>query len=61
MIGTSVVILFIAILWRYQDSDHVRLVTDYVTGQFENMRDRFESKGLLVRNVLNKFYNREDT
>ncbi|XP_068735076.1 transmembrane and coiled-coil domain protein 3-like isoform X1 [Montipora capricornis] len=61
VIGTSVVILFIAILWRYQDSDHVRLVTDYVTGQFENMRDRFESKGLLVRNVLNKFYNREGT
>lgn len=61
MIITSMVILFIAVLWRYQDSDNVRFVTEYVNGQFVKIGDRFKSKGLLVRTYLKKFYNREDT
>lgn len=61
MIITSIVILFIAVLWRYQDNDNVRFVTEYVNGQFAKIGDRFESKGLPLRTLLNKFYNREDT
>ena len=61
MIITSMVILFIAVLWRYQDSDNVRFVTEYVNGQFVKIGDRFKSKGLIVRTYLRKFYNREDT
>lgn len=61
MIITSMVILFIAVLWRYQDSDNVRFVTEYVNGQFVKIGDRFKSKGLIVRTYLKKFYNREDT
>ena len=61
MIITSMVILFIAVLWRYQDSDNVRFVTEYVNGQFVKIGDRFKSKGLVVRTYLKKFYNREDT
>ena len=61
MIITSMVILFIAVLWRYQDSDNVRFVAEYVNGQFVKIGDRFKSKGLIVRTYLKKFYNREDT
>lgn len=61
MIITSMVILFIAVLWRYQESDNVRFVTEYVNGQFVKIGDRFKSKGLIVRTYLKKFYNREDT
>lgn len=61
MIIRSMVILFIAVLWRYQDSDNVRFVTEYVNGQFVKIGDRFKSKGLIVRTYLKKFYNREDT
>lgn len=61
MIITSMVILFIAVLWRYQDSDNVRFVTEYVNGQFVKIGDRFKSKGLIMRTYLKKFYNREDT
>lgn len=59
LIVTSVVILIIAVLWRYQESDNVRLVVDCVTGHLSVLRDRFISLGIPLQNFVNKIYHRE--
>ena len=58
---TSVIILIVAVLWRYQESDNVRLVTDYVTGQFIVMREKFISLGIPLQNFLKRINGREKT
>lgn len=58
---TSVIILIVAVLWRYQESDNVRLVTDYVTGQFIVMREKFISLGIPLKNFLKRINGREKT
>lgn len=61
LIVTSVVVVIFAVLWRYQESHNVRLVTDYVTGQFSSIRDRVTSLGIPLQNLVKKIYNREKT
>ncbi|KAJ7389095.1 Transmembrane and coiled-coil domains protein 2 [Desmophyllum pertusum] len=61
IVVTSVVILIVAVLWRYQESDNVRLVMDSVTGQFTVMRDRVISLGIPLQNVVKKIYKRYKT
>ena len=61
IVVTSVVILIVAVLWRYQESDNVRLVMDSVTGQFTVMRDRVISLGIPLQNVVKKIYKRYNT
>ena len=58
---TSVVVVIFAVLWRYQESHNVRLVTDYVTGQFSSIRDRVTSLGIPLQNFMKKIYNKEKT
>ena len=58
IVVTSVVILILAILWRYQESDNVRLVMDSVTGQVTIMRDRVISLGTPLQNFMQKIYQR---
>ena len=58
IVVTSVVILILAILWRYQESDNVRLVMDSVTGHVTIMRDRIISLGTPLQNFMQKIYQR---
>lgn len=59
IVVTSVVILILAILWRYQESDNVRLVMDSVTGHFTVMRERVISLGTPLQNFVQKIYQRD--
>lgn len=59
IVVTSVVILILAVLWRYQESDNVRLVMDSVTGHVTTMRDRIISLGTPVQNFVQKIYQRD--
>jgi len=59
IVVTSVVILILAILWRYQESDNVRLVMDSVTGYFTLMRERVISLGTPLQNFVEKIYQRD--
>ncbi|XP_078384307.1 transmembrane and coiled-coil domain protein 3-like isoform X2 [Oculina patagonica] len=56
---TSVVILTLAVLWRYQESDNVRLAMDSVTGQFTIVKDRVMSLGIPLQNFVQKIYKRD--
>lgn len=56
---TSVVILTVAILWRYQESDNVRFVMDSVTGQFTMIRERLASLVFPLVNFVRKIYQRD--
>lgn len=58
IVVTSVVILILAILWRYQESDNVRLVMDSVTGHVTIIRDRVISLGTPLQNFMQKIYQR---
>ena len=56
---TSLLILIIAILWRYQESDNVRLVVECVTGHLALMRDKFVSLGIPFQNFANRLFHRQ--
>nr|XP_058966422.1 transmembrane and coiled-coil domains protein 1-like isoform X2 [Pocillopora verrucosa] len=56
---TSVVILTVAILWRYQESDNVRFVMDSVTGQFTMIRERLASLVCPLVNFVREIYQRD--
>lgn len=56
---TSVVILVVAVLWRYQESDNVRFVMDTVTGQFTILREKVISLGIPLQNFVRKIYQRD--
>lgn len=56
---TSVVILTVAILWRYQESDNVRFVMESVTGQFTMIRERLASLVFPLVNFVRKIYQRD--
>lgn len=56
---TSVVILTVAILWRYQESDNVRFVMDSVTGQFTMIRERLVSLVCPLVNFVREIYQRD--
>lgn len=58
IVVSSVVILILAILWRYQESDNVRLVMDSVTGHVTIIRDRVISLGTPLQNFMQKIYQR---
>ncbi|KAM7428800.1 transmembrane and coiled-coil [Porites harrisoni] len=59
IIVTSLLILIIAILWRYQESDNVRLVVECVTGHLALMRDKFVSLGIPFQNFANRLFHRQ--
>ncbi|PFX16322.1 Transmembrane and coiled-coil domains protein 1 [Stylophora pistillata] len=56
---TSVVVLSVALLWRYQESDNVRIVMDSVSGQFTIIKDRLASLGSPIQNFVRKIYQRD--
>ncbi|CAH3144026.1 unnamed protein product [Pocillopora meandrina] len=58
---TSVVILTVAILWRYQESDNVRFVMDSVTGQFTMISERLASLVCPLVNFVRKIYQRDNS
>lgn len=56
---TSVVVLSVALLWRYQENDNVRIVMDSVSGQFTIIKDRLASLGSSIQNFVRKIYQRD--